>query len=572
MRENERGGIKYRRIGEILVDKGIITNEDLATAMNIQRSVKRPLGEVLVEYGYATWDQIAEALASQYNLPLLKDIPRNIDPDVIEMIPRSIVERYRVIPFAKDDEKKEIKVVTDEVLNLGRIIQEIRFTTGYNPVVYLTSRDNFESAYNDFYERKIGKEIVEELKIAESEMGEEDLTLETEETEEVETAPIVRLVNSLIDGAVRDQASDIHIEPFEKEVVVRYRVDGVLRRIMTYPKHSHSGVVSRIKILSNLDISERRLPQDGKFYVRINGEQYDLRVSTMPTIYGEKVVMRILQVSASKKRIEDLGFSDYNRKRLEQLIEHPYGIILVTGPTGSGKSTTLVAIINELKDVTNNIITIEDPVEYSIESVNQCQVNPEIGLTFARMLRSVLRQDPDIIMVGEIRDRETAQLAIEASMTGHLVLSTLHTNNAPSAISRLVNLGIDPYLISTSLLGVLSQRLVRTLCGDCKERAELREELKEMADKLYPDLEKVEYRAVGCRNCKMTGYRGRTVISEVMIIDDEIRSMIVQGASEIELERTARKLGMRTMFEDGIEKVLKGITTVEEVKRVASLD
>ncbi|RKX54234.1 MAG: general secretion pathway protein GspE [Thermotoga sp.] len=572
MRENERGSLRYKRIGEILVDKGIITNEDLATAMNIQRSVKRPLGEVLVEYGYATWEQIAEALASQYNLPLLKEIPRNIDPDVIEMIPRSIVEKYRVIPFEKNDEKKEIKVVTDEVLNLGRIIQEIRFTTGYNPIVYLTSRDNFETAYTDFYERKIGKEIVEELRIAETEIKEEDLTLEAEETEEVETAPIVRLVNSLIDGAIRDQASDIHIEPFEKEVVVRYRVDGVLRRIMSYPKHSHSGVVSRVKILSNLDISERRLPQDGKFYVRIDDEQYDLRVSTMPTIYGEKVVMRILQVSASKKRIEDLGFSEYNKKRLEQLIQHPYGIILVTGPTGSGKSTTLVAIINELKDVTNNIITIEDPVEYSIEGVNQCQVNPEIGLTFARMLRSVLRQDPDIIMVGEIRDRETAQLAIEASMTGHLVLSTLHTNNAPSAISRLVNLGVDPYLISTSLLGVLSQRLVRTLCNDCKEKVELREELVEMANTLYPDLERTEYRAVGCRSCKMSGYRGRTVISEVMIIDDEIRSMIVQGASEMELERIARKRGMRTMFEDGMEKVLKGITTVEEVKRVASLD
>ncbi|MDI3472021.1 MAG: type pilus assembly protein PilB [Thermotogaceae bacterium] len=558
--------IKYKRLGEILIEEGILTKRDLVTAMNLQQNVRKPLGEILVEYNFATWEQIAEALSKQYNLPLLREPPKNIEPDVLSMLPQTLVEKYRIIPISVDKSKGRITIATDNVVNFGRIIQEVRFATGLEVDIVLMPKDIFELTYDEYFRSGINKEIVEELRI---DLSAEEVE-ETEETEELEAAPVVRLVNTLIEGAIRDQASDIHIEPADKSVTVRYRIDGILRKVTSYPKHSHNAVVSRIKILSNLDISERRIPQDGKFFVKFEEEQYDLRVSTMPTIYGEKVVMRILRVSASQKKIEDLGFTDYNRKRLMYLLDHPYGIILVTGPTGSGKSTTLVAILNELKDVTKNIITIEDPVEYSIEGVNQSQANPDIGLTFARMLRSVLRQDPDIIMVGEIRDKETAQLAIEASMTGHLVFSTLHTNNAPSAVSRLVNLGIDPYLITTSLIGVIAQRLVRTLCNECKQKKPLRDEYFDLVDKLYPELEKVEYVPVGCSACKKSGFKGRTAIHEVMIVDEKLKQLIVSGGSKIEIEKLARSNGMRTLFEDGFEKVLKGITSLDEVKRVAA--
>jgi len=560
--------IKYKRLGEILVESGVITKRDLVTAVNLQKNVRKPLGEILVEYNFATWEQIAEALSKQYNLPLLKEPPKDIDPDVLTMLPQTLIEKYRIIPISIDKKKGVITIVTDNVINFGRIIQEVRFATGLDVEIALMPKDIFEITYDEYFRSGIDKELVEELKIdLSASRTEEEIE---EEEEELETAPVVRLVNTLIEGAIKDQASDIHIEPADKSVTVRYRIDGILRKVTTYPKHSHNAVVSRIKILSNLDISERRIPQDGKFFVKFENEQYDMRVSTMPTIFGEKVVMRVLRVSASQKRIEDLGFSNYNRKRLMYLLSHPYGIILVTGPTGSGKSTTLVAVLNELKDVTKNIITIEDPVEYSIEGVNQSQVNPDIGLTFARMLRSVLRQDPDIIMVGEIRDRETAQLAIEASMTGHLVFSTLHTNNAPAAISRLVNLGIDPYLITTSLIGIIGQRLVRTLCNDCKQKRKLRSEYIDLAKDLYPDLERVEYTPIGCPACKKSGFRGRTAIHEVMIVDEKLKELIVSGGSEIEIEKLARANGMRTMFEDGLEKVLNGITSLDEVKRVAS--
>lgn len=561
--------LKYKRLGEILVEAGVITKRDLATAINLQKTVRKPLGEILVEYNFATWEQIAEALSKQYNLPLLKEAPKDIDPDILNILPQSLIEKYRIIPVALDKKKGTITLVTDNVMNFGRIIQEVRFATGLNVEIALMPKDIFDMTYNEYFGSGIDKELVEELKLDLSDVAETEEESEEEE-EELETAPVVRLVNTMIEGAIKDQASDIHIEPTDKSVTIRYRVDGVLRKVTTYPKHSHNAVVSRIKILSNLDISERRIPQDGKFFVKFENEQYDLRVSTMPTIYGEKVVMRLLRVSSSQKRIEDLGFSAYNRNRLIRLISHPYGIILVTGPTGSGKSTTLVAILNELKDVTKNIITIEDPVEYSVDGVNQSQVNPNIGLTFARMLRSVLRQDPDIIMVGEIRDKETAQLAIEASMTGHLVFSTLHTNNAPAAVSRLVNLGIDPYLITTSLIGVIGQRLVRTLCNDCKQKKELRSEYLDLANRLYPDLEKVEYIPIGCPSCKKSGFKGRTAIHEVMIVDDQLKNLIVSGGSEMEIEKLARMNGMRTMFEDGLEKVLNGITSLDEVKRVAS--
>jgi type IV pilus assembly protein PilB len=350
-------------------------------------------------------------------------------------------------------------------------------------------------------------------------------------------------------------------------VRVRYRMDGMLKNVLSYPKIQHNAVVIRIKIMANMDISERRLPQDGKFYLKVAGEQYDFRVSTVPTVHGEKVVMRILKVSSANKRLEDLGFNEYNVERIEKLLSEPYGIILVTGPTGSGKSTTLVAMINELKDESVNIVTAEDPVEYTIEGVNQSQVRPEIGLTFARYLRAFLRQDPDIIMVGEIRDRETAQLAVEASMTGHLVLSTLHTNDASSAVDRLRNMGVDPRLVASSLLGVVAQRLVRKINRACKtKRVPLRPDLARYYEEYFKDqYEPFEY--IADESCNEL-YRGRTAIGEVLVVNDEIRDLITSSASVSEIQKEAVHQGMRPMFVDGLEKVLKSETTVEEILRV----
>nr|WP_211250126.1 GspE/PulE family protein [Mesoaciditoga lauensis] len=556
----------YKRIGEILVSKGYITTETLERALEVSKRTGKPVGRVLVENNFVTWDDIAEALATQYGLPKLEELPPNVPYDVLNAIPRNLVSTYRIIPYKK--EGNTIFVATDSVLNYTQVVREIRFVTGMNVKVSIIPTDMFDAVYQSIYGSQIdtgfAPEFEEIPREREIEMPTEE---EEEEEEESEEAPAVRLVRAIIEGGIVQGASDIHIEPSRTIVSVRYRIDGILKKVTSYPIKTHSSIVSRIKIMSGLDISEKRLPQDGKYFMRFKDEQYDFRVSTMPTVYGEKIVMRILKVSASQQRISDLGFSEYNTKRFMELINYPYGIILLTGPTGSGKSTTLVAAINEIKDVTKNIITVEDPVEYNIDGVNQCQVNAEIGLTYARFLRAILRQDPNIIMVGEIRDRETAQLAMEASMTGHLVFSTLHTNDAPSAISRLVNLGLDPHMIGVSLIGVVGQRLVRKLCNECKTEVQPNEEVLKVAKKLYPHMEPKMYAAGRCPTCQ-SGYSGRTAINEVMIVTPGIRELLYRGASDTELREEARRSGMRTMFEDGIEKILRGITSYEEITRV----
>ena len=554
----------YKRIGEILVSKGYITSEVLEKALEVSKRTGKPVGRVLVENKFITWEDIAEALATQYGLPKLEELPSNIPYDVVNSIPRNLTLTYRLIPYKK--EGNALYVATDSVINYTQVVREIRFITGMNVKVSIISTDMFDVVYQTIYGSQIDTGLSAELENAVSEEPIE-VPEEEKEEEEQEEAPAVRLVRAIIEGGISQGASDIHIEPFRTLVTVRYRIDGILKKITTYPLKTHSSIVSRIKIMSGLDISEKRLPQDGKYFMKFKDEQYDFRVSTMPTVYGEKIVMRILKVAASKQKISDLGFSDYNTKRFMELINYPYGIILLTGPTGSGKSTTLVAAINEIKDITKNIITVEDPVEYNIEGVNQCQVNAEIGLTYARFLRAILRQDPNIIMVGEIRDRETAQLAMEASMTGHLVFSTLHTNDAPSAISRLVNLGLDPHMIGVSLIGVVGQRLVRKLCDECKVEVQPNEEVMETAKKLYPNVEVKMYAAGKCPTCQ-SGYRGRTAINEVMIVTPEIRELLYRGASDAELREEAKRSGMRTMFEDGIEKIIKGITSYEEIRRV----
>ncbi len=552
----------FKRIGEILLSKGYITPEILERALEVSKASSKPLGKILVENHFVSWEDIADALSTQYNLPKLEEIPANIPFEVINSIPKNLASTYRLIPYKK--ESNTLYVVTDNAINYTQVVREIHFVTSMNVKVSIVPTDLFDTVYQSIYGSQIDTGINDTFE----DLPQEETKIEKEVDEEKEEeAPAVRLVKAIVEGGIVQGASDIHVEPTRTMVNVRYRVDGILKKVTTYYLRTHSSITSRIKIMSGLDISEKRLPQDGKFFMKYQGEQYDFRVSTMPTVYGEKIVMRILKVSASEQKISSLGFSEYNTKRFKELINYPYGIILLTGPTGSGKSTTLVAAINEIKNVTKNIVTIEDPVEYNIDGVNQCQINPEIGLTYARFLRSILRQDPNIVMIGEIRDRETAQLSMEASMTGHLVFSTLHTNDATSAISRLVNLGLDPHMIGVSLIGVIGQRLVRKLCSDCKSEIPPKKEILETSQKLYPELEPKMYSPKRCPTCQ-DGYKGRTAINEVMIVTPKIRTLMNESASDSEIRAEARRAGMRTMFEDGVEKILRGVTSYEEINRV----
>lgn len=556
---------KYKRLGEILIEKGLITESELQKALRYSKEKGKPLGESLVDSGFVTWDEIVHALAEQWGVKPLEKIPTAIPPEILSKIPRNMIDELRVIPIEMKEDGTLV-VVTDITSDLQKIQSSLKFLLGKSPEILLTSPVTFEYLYKSFV---LGtpEDLFDEFGVEEEDETED---LAAMVGEEEENAPIIKLVSMIVHRAIEKDASDIHIEPYRNMVRVRYRMDGMLKNVLSYPKIQHNAVVIRIKILANLDISERRLPQDGKFYLKVAGEQYDFRVSTVPTVHGEKVVMRVLKVSSANKKLEDLGFNEYNVERINQLISEPYGIILVTGPTGSGKSTTLVAMINELIDETINIVTAEDPVEYTIEGVVQCQVRPEIGLTFAKYLRTFLRQDPDVIMVGEIRDTETAQLAVEASMTGHLVLSTLHTNDAASAIDRLRNMGVDPRLVSSSLLGVIAQRLVRKINRRCRIRKlPLRPDLAYYYNQYFQDYdyEPVEYKPEETEQCNEL-YRGRTAIGEVLIVNSAIREMISEGSNVKEIQKAAISNGMRPMFVDGLEKVLKGETTVEEILRV----
>ncbi|WP_206518797.1 GspE/PulE family protein [Fervidobacterium sp. 2310opik-2] len=557
--------VKPKKLGDVLIEKGIITPFELERALEMQSQLKKPLGEVLVQMGYCTWDDIVKVLAEQYGIEACIGEVK-IDNEFVKKFPKELIQELKIIPISEKDNKLFVGI--SNVYDIPNVKRRLKFRMNKDVDFCLFSPSIFESMYNtvihgmssSVFAEQIGDAIVQQQE-------EEEKTEETEKISEEDT-PAVKLVSNIVNHAIELDASDIHIEPQRKNVVVRYRVDGVLRRITEYPRNMHSAVVSRIKILSGLDIVERRLPQDGKFFIKKDEEQFDLRVSTMPSVHGEKVVMRILKVSSSKKKLEDLGYSPYNYERIKKLIEHPYGIILVTGPTGSGKSTTLVAVINSLNSEDVNIVTAEDPVEYTVDGITQCQVNAEIGLTFAKYLRAFLRQDPDIIMVGEIRDKETAQLAVEASLTGHLVLSTLHTNTAAGAIDRLVNMGIEPSLISASLIGVMGQRLVRKVCPYCKVETELPPEYAEKAKKIFPDMKPIQYVGQGCDKCNNTGYKGRTAVAEVLIVNDEIRRLIQKEASTFELDKAARKNGMISMFQDGLYKVLSGETTIAEILSV----
>jgi type IV pilus assembly protein PilB len=559
-------------IGEILLSHNAITHDQLRQALEVQRQSKGRLGRVLVEMGAVTERQLARAIAQQWGLPYTELAEDSINPGVARFIPAYLSQRHGVI--AVDRKQDRLVVAMPDPSNVVAI-DDIRLLTGLDVEIIIASPEDVARLQGKFQGLAVD---VEELLKAQPAAAESEILDDPSRTEEVtierlrsmvEEAPVVRVVNQIIHQAVRAGASDIHLEPHRRDVKVRFRVDGLLQDIMAPPKQIQAALISRVKILANLDIAERRVPQDGHIHLRLEGREYDLRVSTLPTVLGEKIVIRLLDQSSTKVSLTRIGMPSDLLGAWEGLITKPYGMIIVTGPTGSGKTTTLYTSLERINTPERNIVSVEDPVEYQIPRINQVQVNIKAGLTFAGGLRSILRQDPDVVLIGEVRDRETAQIAVQAAMTGHLVLTTLHTNDAPGAATRLADMGIEPFLVTGSLIGVLAQRLIRVICTHCKEA------YTPPADALRRlGLDPAEhgglklYRGRGCDACRTTGYRGRLGVFELMVLNDRLRAQILDGASADLLRAAAQEDGMRLLREDGVQKVLEGVTTVEELLRV----
>lgn len=560
-----------KRIGDILIEQGLISPQQLKEALEMQKSGnKKLLGEIFVEIGAIDREELYGILQYIYESEYIDLSNYVIDPEVISLISEKAALRFKLIPISKNDD--ELIIAMANPLDVYAI-DFVRDHTKIKKIkTLLASEEDVLNAITNYYELGEYDDIIERL-------GEEIVFKEEEEEEDSKKleaiskeAPIIQLVNMLIVQGVKDRASDIHIEPSKIGILVRFRVDGMLHDIRTLPNTIKSAVISRVKILAKMDIAERRLPQDGRFQVKFGTREVDLRVSTIPTVLGEKVVLRLLDKSKGLIKLEQLGFIPEQLKEFKSIISKSYGIILITGPTGSGKTTTLYAALNEVNSKDKNIITVEDPVEYKLDRINQIQIKPKINLTFANTLRSILRQDPDIIMVGEIRDSETAQIAVQAALTGHLVFSTLHTNDAASALTRLIDMDIETFLISSSVIGVIAQRLVRVICEKCKEEYTPGKNVLSglnIKDGSNNDGKIKLYRGTGCSFCKNTGYFGRTSIYELVVLDEEIRALIISKASSNIIKDTAIKKGMKTLKDSGLEKVMQGVTTLEEVIRVA---
>jgi type IV pilus assembly protein PilB len=558
------------QLGQVLLSHGVVTEEQIDAALDRQSETghRKLLGELLVELGYCTENQITAALADAYDLPYAQVSPKLCDAGVMEILPREFIEEHVVLPLFKVN--NVLTVAVSEPANVFLLEEIARISECKVQVVCATAKDI--KATLQIYMPAANVFVIDDII---DEHGLEDFSLIENIAEDIsnleETAgqpPVVKLVNSLLYNAVRENASDIHIEPDDKRLRVRYRVDGRLYEKMRPPYQMHAAIVSRVKIMAELDIAQRRLPQDGGIHVLMEGRPIDLRVSVMPGHYGEKVVVRIIDTRRVMFNLEALGFSYSNLKLFREIVQKPNGIVLVTGPTGSGKNTTLYAALTELNSDEVNICTVEDPVEANISGINQFQVNGSAGFEFSTALRSLLRQDPDIIMVGEIRDVSTASIAVQAALTGHLVLSTLHTNDAPGAVTRLIDLSVAPYLVSASLIGVLAQRLVRKICTGCKDEYEPPLNLRRMVEKLSLGAVDKFYRGVGCKKCRNTGFSGRIAIHELFVPTPEVLEMISENANLKKLRDKAVESGMVPLVNDGIEKVKAGITTLDEILRV----
>jgi type IV pilus assembly protein PilB len=558
-----------RRMGDVLIDRGVLTPAQLKECLALQKSSPgERLGQILIRKGYANEEAIMQCLAEEYGLDFVYVAQMEIPPKVLTTLPADFCRRNKVLVTDVDSDQGTVTVATPDPANVF-LVDEIKRMLGRRVRVTVTTSaeitkaiDELLGTYDDFalddLINDIADDAVEVLKEEDDEMG--DLARVAGES------PVIRLVNYLICNAVKDGASDIHIEPGEKKMRIRYRIDGVLFEVMSPPQAMHPALTSRLKIMANLDISERRLPQDGRIRAIVRNRYVDFRISTLPTTQGEKAVIRILDNRSILIGLERLGFEEDHLKMFKEQIDRPHGIILVTGPTGSGKTTTLYSALLTMNGAEINLSTVEDPCEYMLGFANQVQINERIGFTFASALRALLRQDPDVIMVGEIRDEETARISVQAALTGHLVLSTLHTNDAPSSITRLINIGIEPYLISASLNAALAQRLVRRICEHCKETYEPSDEVKVALERNQIALPQL-HRGKGCERCRNTGYSGRCGIYEMLVLDDAVRDRVASKPDVNELRRYCRDMKMVSLRDDGIRKAARGVTTVEEVLR-----
>lgn len=554
-----------KRIGDMLLEAGIITQEQLEDALEKNKTAHKKIGEMLVDLGYATEEAIGEGLATQLNIPFISLHGMKIEDDIIKLADGKLLRKHLMIPFEyKEGNVNIIRVAMADPMDMRGIDDFSIITNLQVEPVIATTQDilvTLDKYYGDSEAQRVAEQYAKER---ESRKTKE----EQAEDEDVANSPIVQLVKSMIEQAARQRASDIHIEPMEDKVRVRYRIDGVLYEKSTYHINLLSAIITRVKIIGNMDISEKRRPQDGRITMMIDRKEYDIRASILPTVYGEKCVMRLAQKKALTRDKKSLGFTEQQLQLFDDMLNHPNGIILVTGPTGSGKSTTLYTAVNERNHENINIITVEDPVEANVDGVSQVQVNAKADLTFASALRSILRQDPDVIMIGEIRDRETASIAVQASITGHLVLSTLHTNDAPGTMTRLMDMGVESYLLADAMRGVIAQRLVRRLCPHCKRKQKALGEEKSMMG-INP-MEEVEiYEPVGCEHCNDTGFYGRTGIYEMMPVTSTLRNAIAARMSTDEIREVAVKEGMKTLHSEAVRLVLEGETSYHEMIRIS---
>ncbi len=563
--------LKGRKLGRVLTKLGKVSREQVHEALSVQKTKKAPIGQLLIELGHCTQRDIQAGLAGQAGMEFVDLASMTIPEEVLRALPSENVQTYQVVPIEHNPTSRKLKIAMKSADNF-RAVDDLRLLMGFNVEAVVAEEDAIDAIIKQHYTKQesmsdVVSALATDSKFKSLEGRGESIDLDAV-MELASDNQVVKLLNLVLLQAIKDRASDIHFEPFEHEFKMRYRIDGVLYEMVPPPKHLGPAITSRVKVMANLDIAERRLPQDGRIELTVAGNPVDLRVAVLPTMHGESVVMRILDRSNVQLQLDRVGFRPDDLEKFRYLVNKPNGIVIVTGPTGSGKTTTLYAALAELNEIDTKILTAEDPVEYDIDGLCQVQVNDEVGLTFAKALRSFLRQDPDIILVGEIRDLETAQIAVQASLTGHLVLSTLHTNDAPSSIIRLVDLGIEPFLLTATIEGVVAQRLARTICSKCKESYEpSEEELMEL--NLRPEQVKGRrfFRGKGCDNCNKSGYRGRMALFEIFAIEDEMRELIMKNASTAVLREHAVKRGMRTLRESGMLAIYEGQTTIDEVVR-----
>lgn len=548
-----------KRLGDLLVEAGLINEDQLHAALE-EKTKDQRLGDVLLRKGFITEQQLIEVLEFQLGIPHVSLFNYPFDPKLFALLSKETAKRNLLIPLKKDGERLYI-AMADPMDFIA--IDDLRLATGFQIETAIATKDDILRTIAKYYDMDEGLvELLDDISssnaVQEEQRGDQD-------------SPVIRLVNQILSNAVTQKASDVHIDPQETKIVVRYRIDGVLRTEKVLPKSMQNVLTARIKIMAKLDITEHRVPQDGRIKVNLEFSPIDLRVSSLPTVFGEKIVLRILDLGSSLNDLNKLGFNSLNLQRFRTMLDQPNGIVLITGPTGSGKSSTLYAALNLLNSEEVNIITIEDPVEYQLEGINQIQVNANVGMTFAAGLRSILRQDPNIIMVGEIRDRETAEVSIRASLTGHLVLSTIHTNDSLGTITRLVDMGVEPFLVASSLSGVVAQRLVRRVCRDCGQKQEPSKREIEIFAKRGFKVDQVT-KGTGCASCNMTGYKGRIALHEILVLTDDMRRVIMNGESFSKLREMAIKAKTVFLMDDGLLKVKQGLTTTEEVLRVAVLE